>query len=53
VDREWAWDTFYKNAKEVTHCRGAQTLQLADDAQCNGKPLNDYRWPGPFQHPQN
>ena len=52
MDREYAWDIFYKNAKEVTRCRGVQTLQLTDDSYCAGKPVNDYRWPGPFERPQ-
>jgi hypothetical protein len=52
VDREWAWDILYKSAKEVTACRGVQTLQLTDASYCAGKPVNDNRWPGPFEKPQ-
>ena len=52
ADREWAWDIFYKSAKEVTACRGVQTLQVTDASYCAGKPVNDNRWPGPFQKPQ-
>ena len=52
VDHEWAWDIFFKDAKEITRCRGVQTLQLVEDARCSGKPVNDYRWPGPYQYPE-
>ncbi|MBL8224829.1 MAG: hypothetical protein JNM50_05810 [Chromatiales bacterium] len=47
TDYEWDWDVFYNEYGQLTAaCRGVQTGQFADRWHCNGKAVNDYRWPG-------
>ena len=45
-DYDWAWDQFYnKNYQLVWACRGKQTGQFAEIANCANKTQNDSTWP--------
>jgi hypothetical protein len=47
-DSSWDWDQFAdKSGNLVWACRGVQTGQFADQHHCTGRPISDWRWPGP------
>ncbi|HEY0061503.1 MAG TPA: hypothetical protein VGC21_05245 [Telluria sp.] len=45
-DSDWDWDEFTTPAQQrMWGCRGVQSGQLVDPAQCAGKVQTDWRWP--------
>ncbi|SHH04817.1 hypothetical protein [Massilia sp. CF038] len=46
ADSDWDWDEFSTPTHErMWGCRGIQSGQLVDPAQCAGKVQTDWRWP--------